>query len=114
MYITPAILPKSFDELVTKLDLLQGLTGRVQIDLCDGIIGKERTWMPVEGSRLPEGFEYEFDLMVKEWKTPLLCLVEAGVKRFVMHMDTFSIGISQISCHPICRREKEKELGSVG
>jgi pentose-5-phosphate-3-epimerase len=28
--------------------------------------------------------------MVKEWKTPLLCLVEAGVKRFVMHMDSFS------------------------
>jgi ribulose-phosphate 3-epimerase len=90
MYVTPAILPKSFEELQDKLELLQGVQGHVQVDLCDGIIGKEHTWMPIEGSRLPEGFEYEIDLMVKDWKTPLHILVEAGVKRFVMHMDSFS------------------------
>jgi ribulose-phosphate 3-epimerase len=90
MQITPAILPKSFEELTDKLEQLQGLSERVQIDLCDGILGKEHTWMPVEGSRLPDGFEYEFDLMVKDWKTPFLILLDAGVRRFVMHMDTFS------------------------
>lgn len=90
MIITPAILPKNFEELTHKLFMLEGLTEVVQIDLCDGIVGLEKTWLPYKEKELLEGFSYEFDLMVKDWRKFLPRVITLGAKRIILHIDDFS------------------------
>lgn len=87
MTITPAILPENFEQVVDKLFLFEGLSKRVQIDLCDGVFGLEKTWLPYEEKELPHGFSYEFDLMVTDWRKYLARVLSLGVSRVVMHID---------------------------
>ena len=90
MNITPAILPHSFEELTEKLSRLDGISSEVQIDICDGVFGLEKTWMPNEGDALPSGFEYEFDVMVEDWQTMIPACIALGAKRVVIHVDRMS------------------------
>ena len=91
MIITPAILPKNFTELNHKLFMLEGLCERIQIDLCDGIFGLEKTWLPYkEDEVLLTGFSYEFDLMVKDWRKFLPRVIALGATRVILHVDDFS------------------------
>jgi pentose-5-phosphate-3-epimerase len=87
MLITPAILPENYEQLVHKLFVLEGLIPRVQIDLCDGVFGLEKTWLPYREKELPEGFMYEFDLMVTDWRKYLTRAINLGASRVVMHID---------------------------
>ncbi len=87
MSIIPAILPHSFEEMTEKLSRIEGLTSLVQIDICDGVFGLEKTWMPTGGEIMPAGFEYEFDLMVSDWGTVVANVVALGAKRIVLHVD---------------------------
>jgi hypothetical protein len=45
MQITPAVLPHTFNEITDKLSRIEGLATRVQIDICDGVFGREKTWL---------------------------------------------------------------------
>ncbi len=90
MTITPAILPTNFEELHDKLFQLEGVSHRVQIDICDGRLGLEKTWLPYKESYLPDGFEYEFDLMVEDWRKFLDRALRLGAKRAVLHVDTWN------------------------
>lgn len=90
MTITPAILADSFEQVVHKLFLLEGLSEWVQIDICDGVFGLQKTWLPYQETELPSGFSYEFDLMVKDWRKYLPRVIALGAKRVVMHIDDFS------------------------
>jgi ribulose-phosphate 3-epimerase len=90
MIITPAILPKNYEELTHKLFMLEGLTSVVQIDLCDGIFGLEKTWLPFKEKDLLEGFSFEFDLMVKDWRKYLSRVIALGATRVILHVDDFS------------------------
>lgn len=90
MLITPAILPKNFEELNHKLFMLEGLCDVVQIDLCDGVFGLEKTWLPYKEKELLAGFSYEFDLMVKDWRKFLERVIDLGAKRVILHVDDFS------------------------
>jgi ribulose-phosphate 3-epimerase len=90
MIITPAILPKSFEELIDKLFILEGLSERVQIDLCDGVFGLEKTWLPYKDEELLEGFSYEFDLMVNDWRKFLPRVIALGAQRVILHVDSFT------------------------
>ncbi len=90
MIITPAILPKNFTELNHKLFMLEGLCDIVQIDLCDGIFGLEKTWLPYREKELLAGFSFEFDLMVKDWRKYLQRVITLGAKRVILHVDNFS------------------------
>lgn len=87
MNITPAILPENFEQIIDKLFIIEGLCKRVQIDLCDGVFGLEKTWLPYEEESLPTGFLYEFDLMVNDWKKYLTRVITLGAIRVVMHVD---------------------------
>jgi pentose-5-phosphate-3-epimerase len=89
MHITPAILPSNFEELHDKLFQLEGVSHRVQIDLCDGRAGLEKTWLPYKETHLPIGFEYEFDLMVDDWNKFLVRALALGGKRVVLHIDSW-------------------------
>jgi pentose-5-phosphate-3-epimerase len=89
MFITPAIFPHSFHHLHELLFKTEGVTKRVQIDLCDGIIGLERTWLPYKETHLPDGFEYEFDLMTKDWVKFLKRVLSLEAKRVILHIDSW-------------------------
>ncbi len=90
MIITPAILPQNFEQLIDKLFMLEGLCERVQIDLCDGIFGLEKTWLPYKDEELLTGFSYEFDLMVEDWRKFLPRIIALGASRVILHVDTFN------------------------
>jgi ribulose-phosphate 3-epimerase len=104
MEIIPAILPKNFKEIEEKIDLLNGLTKRVQIDICDGKFVPTITWpywkedenfhaILKEERGMPEweSFDYEFDLMIsnptaddaRKW-------LSAGAERIVLHLESSS------------------------
>jgi len=88
MIITPAILPESFEVLTHKLFMLEGICERVQIDLCDGVFGLEKTWLPYKDDEvLITGFAYEFDLMVTDFRKFLPRIIALGAVRVVIHID---------------------------
>jgi ribulose-phosphate 3-epimerase len=90
MQITPAVLPHTFQDVTEKLSRVEGVATRVQIDLCDGVFGREKTWYPSGDEVLPAGFEYEFDIMVNDWR-PVIekCLILKPMY-LVMHVDQLS------------------------
>ncbi len=90
MTIIPAILPHSFDEIAEKLSRVEGISNKVQIDLCDGIFGREKTWLPEGTEKLPEGFVYEFDIMLDDWKLSMMHAITIGAKYIVAHVDMFT------------------------
>lgn len=90
MNIIPAILPHNFQEIGLKLSRIKGFSNRVQINLCDGEFGAEKTWLPDGKEILPEDFLYEFDIMLNDWKvTTLECLALKAVA-IVAHVDNFT------------------------
>ncbi len=92
MIITPAILPSNFHELLHTLFLVEGVVDRVQIDICDGVFGLEKTWLPYKEKDLPHGFSYEFDCMVKDWRKYIARIVAIeGVDSVVAHIDEMSL-----------------------
>ena len=90
MNITPAILPHSFEEISEKLSRVENLATSVQIDLCDGIFGREKTWLPEGTETLPAGFAYEFDIMLGDWKLSTMHAITIGAMRIVAHVDLFT------------------------
>lgn len=90
MNITPAILPHSYEELEEKLTRIEGLAERVQIDLCDGVFGREKTWLPNEAVTLRGGISYEFDIMVHDWRGITQHALQSGATAIVSHVDLFS------------------------
>jgi ribulose-phosphate 3-epimerase len=90
MNIVPAILSENFEHVVHTLFRVEGLTKRVQIDICDGVFGLERTWLPKGTEELPHGFLYEFDVMVVDWKKYVPRCLSLGASRIVVHADTFN------------------------
>ncbi len=87
MQITPAVLPHTFNEIPDKLARVDGLATRVQIDICDGVFGREKTWQPTGTETLPSGFSYEFDIMVNNWKEVLGNCLLLNPSYIVMHVD---------------------------
>ena len=90
MQITPAILPHSFEEITEKLSRIEGVVTKVQIDICDGVFGREKTWLPTGVEVLKEGFSYEFDVMMDHWNVYVPYCVTIGAKSIIAHMDMFS------------------------
>jgi ribulose-phosphate 3-epimerase len=89
MNVVPAILPHNFEDITTGLSRLEGLTHLVQIDLCDGVFGREKTWLPFGNEKLPSEFSYEFDIMLNDWRKYVPHCVNIGAKRIVAHADMF-------------------------
>ncbi|MDQ5962200.1 MAG: ribulose-phosphate 3-epimerase [Patescibacteria group bacterium] len=87
MSIIPAVLPHSFEEMNEKLSRIEGITSLVQIDLCDGVFGLEKTWLPSGTEIMSIGFEYEFDLMVNDWRLYVNSAIALNAKRVVLHVD---------------------------
>jgi ribulose-phosphate 3-epimerase len=90
MNITPAILAHSFEEVTEKLSRIEGLVTRVQIDLCDGVFGREKTWLPQGNEALPQHFTYEYDIMLNDWLPYVTKVLEMGASSIVAHVDQFT------------------------
>jgi ribulose-phosphate 3-epimerase len=90
MQTTPAILPHTFDEIPDKLSRIEGLAERIQIDICDGVFGLEKTWYPAGSEVLPSGFTYEFDIMVRDWRPCIETCMLFKPAFIVAHVDEFS------------------------
>jgi ribulose-phosphate 3-epimerase len=88
--IIPAILPHNFEEIQEKCSRIEGLVTKVQIDICDGIFGREKTWIPIGSEEMPAGFSYEFDIMLEDWRKVTLQVLTMGAKSIVSHVDQFS------------------------
>ncbi len=101
--IIPAILPKSYDELVEKLEIVSGHSKSVQIDVCDGVYVPNRTWPYLKngGDRiftslikqekaLPhwEEIDFEFDLMVNGASEKIPDFISAGACKIIVHKNS--------------------------
>lgn len=99
--IIPAILPKSYDELIEQLDIAAPFVPTVQIDICDGAYAPSRTWPYLKGvdvdlifdeivsqeKALPhwEEIDFEFDLMVKDVYEKIPDFISAGASKIIVH-----------------------------
>ncbi len=77
--IIPAILPKTFDELVSGLERLSSVSPEIQIDLVGRNVLKDRE-MPHW-----QEFEFEIDVMLPEPHTELDSILALGPSRIVIH-----------------------------
>lgn len=102
--IIPALMPKTFDELVEQFSRLRGYARMVQLDVMDNIFVPNISWpyLPhhrfdphfdailAESEDMPlwEDIEFEADLMVATpeyvWKNWL----HAGAKRLIIHLES--------------------------
>ncbi len=95
--IIPAILPKTFEDLVSHLLRVRGVARAVQIDVVDGAFAPNRTWpyadtesfekitSQEEGMPFWEEFDFEFDVMAEHPERDVENLVIAGAARIVVH-----------------------------
>jgi ribulose-phosphate 3-epimerase len=100
--IIPAILPKSFDELSEAMAQVSGLVKMVQVDVCDGVFVKNKTWpyfqkndsdfaeILKENGGFPywEEMDFEVDLMIKPTEEEIQKWITAGAKRLVIHVES--------------------------
>ncbi len=95
--ILPAILPSSFADLQSHIELLQGVAPRVQVDVVDGHYAKGKTWpyrdhatfekIVFQEHGLPawEQVDYQFDLMINDPAAEIKNYVMAGATQVVLH-----------------------------
>jgi pentose-5-phosphate-3-epimerase len=94
--IIPAIIPQSYDDLVSAVHSLAGLP-EVHVDVVDGVFAPNSSWPYTDSSNvagvysLLQAFSLEVDLMVdrplvaaKDWLT-------AGADQLVFHIETISV-----------------------
>ncbi len=100
--IIPAIMPDTFDDLRTKLALVQGATRNVQIDVMDGIFVLGKTWpysgrgkelfsdivRGNQGFPFWEDFDFEADFMVDRPELVIADWVRAGIARAIIHIES--------------------------
>ena len=95
--IVPAILETSFTAIEQRIKTVSGFADWVQIDLCDGIYIPQKTWLPndtfiekinEEGMPGWEDVDFEFDLMVQDYKKYIEYAKDLGAARIVCHLDT--------------------------
>lgn len=99
--IVPAILPRTFADLESKLDQLEGLADAVQIDVVDGIFAQPASWpyengtkefaeLIARGDMLPHvgRLQFEIDLMVTDPEAVTGLWLAAGASRLTLHVES--------------------------
>lgn len=101
--IIPAILPKNYEEMKNKIALVRGVVPLVQIDICDGIFVKNKTWPfsnggandynfqnilnEKEGMPFWQDIDFELDLMVSDAVENFDIYTKLGPKRVIFHIE---------------------------
>jgi len=93
--VVPAIIPKSFDELEDKIDIVSDFVDTVQIDISNGEFAESITWPYTEGEEFPshdfsyaESLNLEIDLFVSNPEEITEAWIEAGAKTIILHLET--------------------------
>ena len=93
--VVPAIIPKSFDELEDKIDVVSDFVDTVQIDISNGEFAESITWPYTEGEEFPshdfsyaESLNLEIDLFVSNPEEVTEAWIEAGAKTIILHLET--------------------------
>ena len=103
MNIIPAILENNFLEIKVKLNTLATLKkkynltfDKVQIDLCDGVFVKNKTWLPSEDleemkniNLFENDFSFEYHIMCENIEYYLDNIKDLNAKSVVIHIDNF-------------------------
>lgn len=101
-HVTPAILPKDFGDLYSKIGKVATLVDWVQIDVVDGLYAPNKTWPHIkdEGGLFAQivkqdepmpfwdEMNFEVDLMVKDPAYEADQWIAAGAMRIVVHLDS--------------------------
>lgn len=100
--IIPAIIPKSLEDLKSKLLLVQGKAPKVQIDVIDGVYDDDISWpykndftdfeqieMGDEGLPMWQDFDFEFDLMIQNTAEETERFLKAGASAIILHFESF-------------------------
>jgi ribulose-phosphate 3-epimerase len=106
MEIIPTILPKDYEELKTKISKVKDYIDVIQIDFCDGLFVKSKTWPFAQGginevnfksilneeTGLPywEDVDFEFDLMVASPVDDFDLYLKLGAKRIIFHLESIT------------------------
>ncbi|MFA7315727.1 MAG: hypothetical protein WC059_02920 [Candidatus Paceibacterota bacterium] len=102
--IIPAILPHDFNDLRNSLAKVAGIAQTIQIDICDGVFVKSRTWPmnphdsdsiePIlaeeEGIPFWDAVDFEFDLMVQNAHEQFEFFTRLGAKKVIFHIEAES------------------------
>lgn len=99
--IVPAILPRTFADLQSKLSQLEGVADAVQIDVVDGVFAQPASWPYGEGSKefadlvargdlLPHvgSLQFEIDLMVSDPESVTGMWLSVGASRLTLHVES--------------------------
>jgi ribulose-phosphate 3-epimerase len=93
--VVPAIIPKTFDELKDKIDIVSDFVDSVQFDISDGDFAGSITWPYTEGEEFPnhtlpykDDLKLEVDLFVSNPQDVFESWIDAGVKSMVLHLET--------------------------
>ncbi|MDD2935009.1 MAG: ribulose-phosphate 3-epimerase [Candidatus Pacebacteria bacterium] len=97
MNITPAIIPKSYEDLRQKISLVKDFSHSVQIDITDGVFVPSTSW-PYSDSVWSEGIfldmpfcnecNFEFDLMIQNPEKTINDWILEGASRIVIHVES--------------------------
>lgn len=103
MEIIPAVLPKNYEDLKSKVAQVKGLVSTVQLDICDGKFVKNTSWPYDEMERLDSYFQnilreedglpfweeidYELDLMISSAHENFDLFLKLGAKRIIFHVE---------------------------
>jgi ribulose-phosphate 3-epimerase len=101
-HIIPAIIPDSIDQLQSRLQEVQGVVKRIQVDVMDGTYAPTMSW-PYEGvgreafesvrredQGLPywQDFDFEIDLLVSKPENKLSEWILAGAVCLIIHVES--------------------------
>ena len=98
--IIPALIPKDYNDLVTKLGMLNGFTPYIQIDFCDGFFAPTKSWPYSEDSHLNDILEkkqifpyineikFEAHLMVVDPELQVDKFVAFGANKIIVHIES--------------------------
>lgn len=89
--VIPGILEQEFSEIEKKITLVQGLVDWVQIDVADGTLVGNTTFLDFGRlgglGRLGERLSFEAHLMVARPEKYIRPLVDAGFRRLIAHVE---------------------------
>ncbi len=87
--ILPAIIAKDFNELSSKVSLVDGLVDWAQIDIMDGVFVPPVTWNnPKDLYELNTSLNFEAHLMVSDPETYIHNWINSPVKRVLLHYES--------------------------
>ena len=101
--IIPAVMPKTYDDLLLHAGMFAGVVPMIQLDIMDGKFVRACTWPHIPGDPhfpaliseeegMPEWeiLDYEVDLMIKEPEKWVGKWILAGARRVIVHVESMN------------------------